>query len=210
MKKAQVPFLHHQLLDFDYSGQEYTLEDHDITLRIPEGAVAEGKKIQLEIAVSMYGPFQFPANTQPISPIIWLCVSGEDVELKKPFQLILPHFFTGLTTERLHYHQIDFAKANHNNYTFEDDQMRYKFNKCDTKPLFASNGGKSYGILRSTHCCFYCLQANQTSELARDAGYCLARIEHLVLPLRNEVYFTAIYLLNTCMKVLEVQTQYKS
>ena len=207
MKNAQVPFLHHKVLECGYNGMEYVIEDHDITLRIPEGAVAKGEKIHFEIAVTMYGPFNFSVNTQPISPIVWLCLLEEYAELKKLFVLIVPHFLTELTTERLHYHQVRFAKAKHSSYTLRDDQIRYNFNSCETPALFASNGCKSYGILKSNHCCFYCLVAEKTEKLATDAGYCLARIEsslsqcHNNIIMKSEVYFVATFFLNTCIKV---------
>ena len=199
-EQAQVPFLYHHLLECDYNALEYTIDDHDITLRIPMGAVAKGEKIHIEVGVTMYGPFTFPEKTQPISPIVWLCIQ-ENIKLKKPFQLILPHFLTGLSKETLQHHQIKFSKANHK-HLLENDQIIYKFQSCDTKPLLATSGNKSYGIIRSTHCCFYCIQASKTPELARDAGYCLARVENSQLSYqRNEVYFTAVYFLGTCIKV---------
>ena len=207
-EQAQVPFLFHHLLECDYNALEYTIEDHDITLRIPMGAVAKGEKIHIEIGITMYGPFTFPEKTQPISPIVWLCIQ-EDVKLKKPFQLVLPHFLTSLSKERLHYHQIKFSKASHK-YLLENDQIIYKFQNCDTVtepgPLLATCGSKSYGMIKSTHCCFYCIQANKTPDLARNAGYCLARIENSLLThQRNEVYFTAVYFLSTCIKVEALQ-----
>ena len=69
-KTARVPFLDHQILEVTCAGREYTNVDHDITLRIPERAMAEGEKIHFEVGVAMYGPFTFPENTQPISPIL--------------------------------------------------------------------------------------------------------------------------------------------
>ena len=106
------------MLEIDCTGREYSNVDHDITLRIPEGAVAEGEKVQFEVGVAMYGPFIFPENTQPISPILWLCLP-EDVKLKKPFQVVLPHYLTGLSRERIQYdHQVRFTKAKHSNSTF--------------------------------------------------------------------------------------------
>ena len=129
---ANVPFLHHQMLECDCAGREYTNVDHDITLRIPEGAVAEGEKIHLEVGVAMYGPFTFPDNTQPISPILWLCILEEDAQLKKPFQIVLSHYLTGLSKERIEHHHVRFAKANHNDYTFIDAQMSYEFHQCVT------------------------------------------------------------------------------
>lgn len=200
---AQVPFLHHQILEFSYNGMEHTIQDHDITIRIPEGAVDDGILLHLEVGVAAYGPFIFPENTLPISPITWLCLmEGDAKKLKKPFHLILPHFLTELSKERLYHHEVGFAKADHNNYTFDNDQIKYKFNQCEIQPLFAFSRCKSYGVLKSNHCCFYCLKAKQTPEVVKDAGYCLTQIESILVPQqRYEVHFVASYFLNTCVKV---------
>ena len=190
------------MLECDCNGQLYTFEDHDITLRIPKGAIAEGKKVHIEIGVALYGPFSFPESTRPISPIIWVCLLEEDAKLKKPFQLVVPHILTQLSEERVRFHQVGFAKASHILYDYisDNDQMAYKFHDCDTEPLFVSLCGRSYGVLVSQHFCFYCLKAKQTAELAMDAGYILARIE-IGTALRNEVYFCGVYLLETCLRV---------
>lgn len=197
-RTAQVPFLHHHLFKCDNSGQVYTIEDHDITLRIPEGTVSKGDEVHFEIGVAMHGPFVFPENTRPVSPVVWLCILEEDYELKKPFQLILPHYLTGLSRERLEFHQIESAKANHKENSFGNNQLRYTFNCCKSKTLLASSGCRGYGIIESTHCCFYCLEARQTRERVKEAGYCLARIQQ---PQNDSVCFTAVYFLNTCIKV---------
>ena len=149
----------------------------------------------------MYGPFIFPENTQPISPFLWLCILEEGTELRKPFQVILPHYLTGLSRERIEQHQVRFVKASHSDFTFVGNQMSYTFQNCDIKPLFASSGCKNYGILISKHCCFYCLDAKVTRELATDAGFCLVRIEHSPMRRKDEIYFTIIYFLDTCLKV---------
>ena len=202
---AHVPFLDHQMLECDCNGREYTNVDHDITLRIPEGAVAKGEKIHFEVGVAMYGPFHFPENTKPISPILWLCILEEGVELKKPFQIILPHYLTGVSKERIEHHQVRFAKANHNDYTIIGGQIIYKFQHCITEPqiLHASSGYRNYGILVSKHCCFYCLQANETHELTMETVYCLVRIESdsSLTPGLCEIYFSAIFFLDTCLRV---------
>ena len=199
--KAQVPFLDHEVIECDCNGREYTIEEHDITLKIPEGAVGVDEKIHFEIGVAMYGPFNFPENTQPISPILWLCVLEEDVELKRPFQIILPHFLIGLTKDRVIHHQAGFAKASHNHFVFHNQQVYYDFDPCEAKTLFASSGRRGYGVISLSHCCFYCLLAKQTPELAMDAGYCLVRIETLFAPQIKEITFCASYFLDTCLKV---------
>ena len=170
-------------------------------MRIPEGAVAEGEKIHFEVGVALYGPFIYPDNTQPISPVLWLCLLEENVKLKKPFQVVIPHYLTGLSKARVQYHQVRFAKASHNNFHVVNDQITYKFQNSETEPLLASTRYKSYGILVAKHCCFYCLLANKTHDLAKDSGYCLVQVEYRSSPLRYDIHFSAIYFLDTCLKV---------
>ena len=202
--QPHVSFLHHKLLKCDSSGLEYTIEDHDITLRVPAGAVAENQTIDFETGVTLYGPFVFPPNTQPISPIIWLCAL-DVVQLQKPFRLLVPHVLVGLTKDRLQHHQVEFAKAIHNDYTAHSGQIKYKFKSCESKPLFASSGSKSYAVVESTHFCYNCIVGKVTPKLARDAGYCLVRIERPSVSFkRDEVYFTAVYFLNTCINVISI------
>ena len=83
--RAKISFDAHKLLECDCNGLEYTDDVHDITFRVPKGAVNVDQKIHFEVAVAMHGPFKFPENTQPISPIVWLCLLEENTELLKPF-----------------------------------------------------------------------------------------------------------------------------
>ena len=57
--RAHIPFMHHCILKCDYHGLEYTFDDHDITLNVPEGAVAENEIIHIEIDTTIYGPLWF-------------------------------------------------------------------------------------------------------------------------------------------------------
>ena len=198
-KTANVPFLHYQLLEANCDGLEHTIMDHDITVRIPKGAVPMGKKISLEVGVTVYGPFYYSGDTQPISPIVWLCLLDEDTTLKKSFEVVIPHFLK-LTREMVLYHEIGFAKANHENYSLNGD-MNYHFLPCEEDFLHASSKSRGYGILQAKHCCFYCIKAKKTPALALDASYCLVHVSHSLEIQQFEIYFIAIYLLSTCMKV---------
>ena len=202
----------HCILECDHSGLKYIFEDHKIMLIIPEGAVPVEQMIHIEIGVVMNGLFVFlenvqlipdlfvfPNNTRPISPIVWVCLQEKDVQLKEPFKLILTHFLTGLTEDELHDHKVCFAKAVHDDSPVNGG-MKYVFNPCDSKPHFGSSEGYGYAMLESDHCCFYCLQADQSPKLIKDAGYCLTRIERKVSQ-RDEVFFTATFLLQTCITV---------
>lgn len=190
-----VQFLYHEIVKCDYECLVHTIHGHDITVRIPGGAVAMGDQIYLEIAVAMYGPFEFLKHTRPISPILWLCFV-EEYTLKKPFKMILPHF---LCVEDKTKHQICFAKAKHE---ILPGQQRYHFHPLSIQTQFATSGSKNYGILETSHCCFMCLQEHkeQSSTLAKDAGYCLVQMV-LRQHQRSEIYFFVIFFLDTCLRV---------
>ena len=195
-ERAEIPFLHHQVLECNYRGLEHIVSDHDITLRVPEGAVPEGEAIHFEVGVTMYGPFSFPENTRPISPIIWLCLLEEDYELQKEFEIYVPHFLMHLTEQRIQHHQVRFAKAHH---SMDRHDMIYSFRQLDSQPSFIFKDEKHYAVLTSKHCCFLCLSAQNARELAMDAGYCLVRIE----PSPLKVQFLATFFLETCLNVSE-------
>ena len=68
--------------------------------------------------------------------------------------------------------------------------MTYRFEPySDAKPHLATSGYRNYGVLISKHCCFYCLEAKATPELAMDAGYRLIQIEPSLSLQRNEIFF---------------------
>ena len=190
-KTAKVPFLFYEQLQIDSNGLVYTINEHDITVRFPFGVVASGETLQFEIGVTLFGPFKFLDDIRPISPILWLCPLNESISLQKPFQLILPHF---LSNNKIHDHEVMFAKSNHGDH----EENCYTFRVCDTKPIFASTGSKSYGILETNHCCFHCLEAKITPQIAREAKFVLVRLDSF---LKQEIQFCVIYPLNSCLKV---------
>ena len=192
-ERAKVPFLHHEVLECDHRGLIHNISDHDVTLRVPEGAVSKGEKVHFELGVSMYGPFGFPENTRPISPIIWVCLLEENYELQKMFEFYVPHFLTYLTEQRIQHLQIHLAKAYHKDVKEEDKKFNtncgYNFHLLDSQPSFISKNGRDFAILTSKHCCFLCLLAPNTRKLAEAAGYCLVRIE----PRPDIVCFSATF-----------------
>ena len=195
-ERAEIPFLHHQVLECDRRGLTHTVSDHDITLRVLEGAVPEGEAVHFEIGVTIYGPFSFPENSRPISPIIWLYLLEEDFELKEKFEIYVPHFLMHLSEQRIRYHQVCFAKAHH---SMDKHDTSYTFRQFDSQPSFIFKDEKRYAILTSKHCCFLCLSAQNAHELAMDAGYCLVRVESLP----REVHFLATFFMKTWLKVRE-------
>ena len=196
--RAKVSFLDHQILECDCNGKVYVNENHDITLRIPKGAVAEGKRVHLEIAVALYGPFEFSKTTRPISPILWLCLLEEDELLTKSYQVILPHYIKDNACG----YNIGFVKASHNNYAFSSSgKMSYKFQECEGQVELISMGDQNYGVLETSHFCYLCMEAENIPNITMDMNYCLTRVESYISPPRQEIYFCASYFLPTCLQV---------
>ena len=187
------------MLECDFNGREYTNVDHDITLRIPEGAVAEGEKVHFEIAVAMYGPFNFPEGTKVISPILWLCLLEEAATLRKPVEIVLPHCLSGDVDQ----YGIGFLKANHSDYEMNDSyQISYNFRPLVTDKMLIYRENQGYGIILTDHFCYLCLAASNSKVVTENTNYCRAyvRMSNSSESLQ-QVIFCALYHLPTCIKV---------
>ena len=201
-KNAGISFLERNQLQCDGSGLKFTFKNHDITVKIPEGALAIGEKIHVEVAVMpMYGPFQFLKGARLISPVVWLCPLEKNVHLKRPIHVTLPHILSGLTEEKAQYYQVQFNKANHNDYA----SGVYNFQPAEGSLQLFSEGDQSYAMLSTNHFCYICITAKDKPELKMDAGYCLTRAESRIAQWRYEAYFCVSYYLKTCLQVMEVR-----
>ena len=193
-------------MEVDCNGQVYTNEDHDITLRIPEGAVAEGEKVHFEIAVTMYGPFEFPENSKLISPILWLCLLEKDAKLKKPLEIVLPHCLTGNIQE----YGIGFMKANHDHEMNGNCQTLYTFRPLDplhNTTVLVCRESQGYGTTLTNHLCYFCLVATENApKITENTNYCLTRVESHITGSRWEIAFCASYYLPTCTEVCSGRT----
>ena len=200
-KTANVHFLDHQMLECDCNGREYTNVDHDITVRIPEGAVTEGEKVHFEVAVTMYGPFNFPENIKLVSPILWLCLLEEDAKLKKPLEIVLPHCLTGNIHQDDDDINIGFFKANHSDYKMHDrHHMSYNFKPLVSNTVLVCRENQGYAVTLTDHLCYLCLAAEEKPRITENTNYCLAQIElHSLESLL--ITFCALYFLPTCIQV---------
>ena len=155
-----VHFFYQRTLECGNAGLDHTIHGHNITIRIPEGAVPPGEKLHIQVGVTMFGPFIFPDNFSPISAILQLCPSDTqtDYRFQKPFTVILPHFLSENTIEKLNPGEVRFAKARHHN-TGQERRQSYKFEFIDTKPIakFASSGSRNLSVLDIQHCCYLCI-----------------------------------------------------
>ena len=86
-------FLQSKIKSFriSHNGGRYRLNSHDITISVPPSATIGNTYIDMEVGVMLNGPFIFPPNVRPISPILWICIHNKPV-LCKPIEITLPHF----------------------------------------------------------------------------------------------------------------------
>jgi hypothetical protein len=202
---ASVPFLTQvEILTCDSSGCEYCNYDHGIILRIPDDAIPLGMIIHLEVAVALYGPFHFPDGSCPISPILWWCIQ-ENVNLRKPIDIILPHFLTDVTNVG-----ICFAKADHKQYaTDEFGKNHYVFESLKMAFVAYKEKNQNYGIVSTQHCCFLCIISTDpqiSPDFALKAGYYLWCIEKpsshsSTSRARDTLHLCATFCLPTCREV---------
>ena len=75
-----------------HSQQEYHNEDNDFRLVIPEGAIPVGDSITIDIGVALFGPFQYPPNIRPVSPVFWVSVRGhQNYRFLEPLRVTIGH-----------------------------------------------------------------------------------------------------------------------
>ena len=193
--KDQIPFLYYGRLDCDHYGLADVIEDHDITLRIPEGAVAEGEKIHFEVGVAMYGPFIFPENTQPISPILWLYAS-EDVRINKYFQLILPHCYTGSVIPP---ELISFTIADQNSTEIIDGQAHYSFELWRRSRGVNFFYEEMYGAIQTNFChhIFCIVKHTKYGHWCQDLSFLLARVDLQPSQTVQEFHFYGLFNITT-------------
>ena len=197
-RDIRVPFIiPPQLLEFDSSGADFVGFD-EIRIQIPPHAIPEGSTGWLEVGVCLYGPFKFEKNYRPISPILWLCLRGQNTRLDKPVKVTLPHIFLDLSKDELASFGVKFAKAGHDCVTDSCGERVYNFQPSESKSFYYAGGCKDYGTLETDHFCFLCLVAENdvTEEKATRMGYCLTSVQR-----SSQLRVYATYALNTCLEV---------
>ena len=201
---AHIPFIDPvTVLVCDHRGIEHTLVDHDITVTIPPGAIPKWKVVHFEMAVALYGPFNFPSSTRPISPILWLCPQ-EEIEFNSPIMVTLPHFLTcSLSQQELDQLGVGFAKADHNDYSGskESQNVMFNFQPCSVQPQFNYKEKQGFATMETRHCCFLCLTTKQCPQLAKKAGFTFSRIDYMSVSSTHVVNFCVSFFLPSCLKV---------
>ena len=176
------------------NGGVYTKEDHRVYLEVPQGAVPTGQPpVTIEMGVVCEGPFEFPQNVKPVSPVIWFCTN--DFEFTDKLKITLPHFI-GSKDEDQH---LAFFKASHIPET-AGGTFSFKAIPDADSVVF----GPCQGTLCTTHSCFLCICHNVSERITASANYCLFSAVPLPRHIEDHnfyVHFCVSYFLPTCIEV---------
>ena len=199
MTMASLPFIEYLigvLYGVDSSGGEYHDTEHDFTVRIPAGAIPEGLSLDIEVGITLTGPFQCPAGIRPVSPIIWLHVRNEQsFRFHKPVNVTLPHYID-ISSSDPQSLQLCFLKASdvldgNGQYCFQYEESEYTFD-----PQSCS------GTLSTTHFCFGCIGANVTQDDTARCKFCLVTVEPMFNGVLSwDIHYCLCYCLKTCIEV---------
>ena len=151
-------------------GIDYSCEQYGVSVTVPQKAIPFGAVSHLEVGIAPYGPFEFPPDMMPISPIVWVCMQQKE-SLAKPIAIKLPHCITELTEDDPLKQEITFLKAHHLNYTVSRDGSKiFHFQQAGGSVTFPD---PTCGVLHTSQFCFKCLVAKVSPDNAKRLGYCL-------------------------------------
>ena len=198
--RPHISYLHNETLKCDCNGLNYTINGHDITVDIPQGAVPEGKNIEIEVGVAVNGPFGFPENAMPISPFFWIRLLDGNVksELQKAFKIVLPHCFA---RDKLLHHQISFVKAEYETVHEERAKQLYMFTQCQVSTNFWIE--EMCGILQTNSGGIFSITMAPIES--SDIAYCLAQVDLPPSPPTHEFHFYGILNLASHRRVSQLQ-----
>ena len=131
-----------------YNGTHFHDECNEFDLEIPAGAIPEGVSITIDIGVALYGPFQYPEDLRPVSPVFWVCVRDQkDFQFLKPVEITIPHCLNLENHEDIESLGLTILKGDHE----INPQKIYEFQKQEEGNVFQPL--KKYGVFKTTHFC---------------------------------------------------------
>ena len=139
------------------------------------------------------GPFEFPSDMIPISPIYWICIHPE-VKLLKRVKIRLPHIMDCEGREPTDI-PMYFAKASHHNHTNDQHGKKwYSFVKKDKVKILHGQQAE----FETDHFCYICL-IEEKDKKAKHFYCCTTIVDYN----KSEIYLVVTYLLKTCIEVTQ-------
>ena len=200
---TRLPFIKPvEVLQVSSNGRLYRDDSLGLCIDIPEGAIPEGCLLYLEIAICLYGPFNFCDALYPIAPILMLHPQN-NIMLNKSIKITLPHilFIEDATDDDVEFFGIQVIKAHHSS---QDQRILFNTVVEDSTISFHSCNGYGLATFSLSHFCFVTLRATSSSEVAERKGYCICPL----LPSSQAVasgsfafHLCVTYFMAPCLKV---------
>ena len=169
---------------FTCNGGTMVIEDCNLKVNVPSGAIEDHHKVEFQVAASLFGPYNIPNDCHPVSLYVWI---GANYTFKKPIELNFEH-------------HADFAKSK------DTSQFCVLKGCCNSHHLNMSKMTQGYDISDSTctlytnHFCSYCLAAKSIQIPDRIVAYHYLPYNYMsVDEFIAEICFC--YDLNICKKV---------
>ena len=153
--------------------------------------------LQIQVAVIKYGPFgpfEFPDGYKPVSPIVWLCSTQK--KFQKDLEIVLPHCSSSNVYEGENLTHFTFLKADHKRIRKASGQEMFQFNEAGAQSLI----NNSYGTLRTSHFCFYCVGV-YTRQFTEQANFCVTVARPFATSMKYTISICLTLDLPTCTKV---------
>ena len=118
---------------FDHIGGKILIPQHAIKVMVPAGAIAEGHRVQIEAAASLFGPFIIPEDYDPIGAYLWIAAH---YKFKKPLKIEIEHEV--FVSENTNLSDLCVLTADRENYMHEDYCENHYSLKKSFCTIFAS------------------------------------------------------------------------
>ena len=70
-------------------GKKFDINDHNVKVEIPQGAIEKGDTVEVKVAASLFGPHKLPKGYTRISAYVW--IGGAGYRFKKPLKIEVEH-----------------------------------------------------------------------------------------------------------------------
>ena len=156
-----------ETITFDQNGGQYTSQYHDIRITVPKGAIKKHAVVELQVKVTLHGPYTFPDEKRPISPIVWVGMSP-NIKFKRPIEIRIPHF-AEISPESLN-EELIFLKTTDWKKTVKTYGKLYRFFQVAENNQHFNN---NHGTVSTKEACFFCIAGDISSNSTLTANYCL-------------------------------------
>ena len=187
-----------ETMTFDHSGGQYVSESHDVWITVPKGAIKKHAVAELQIRVTLHGPFSFPDAKRPVSPIILIDMNPK-TKLKKPIEITIPHFVDKLGQSQSE--ELVFLRTTGGTKTGRKCEFEYNFSRvADINKKFITNNRGT--IATKDLYCFLCIAGDTSVDSSLAINYCLVPvIPRLISQTTWKIHYYVTYLLKTFIHV---------